>query len=106
MRGAGRWIQDAPRDGSWQSEPQTETLFGRFRGRFAGLLALVPVVLALELFDPAGGVDVFHLAGEKGMTSRANLDRDVLFRAAGDELVAAAASYGGFDVFRMNAGLH
>jgi len=33
----------------------------------AGLLAVGPVVLALELLDAARGVDVLHLAGEERM---------------------------------------
>src|ERR1700756_379259 len=70
------------------------------------LLALVPVVLALELLDAAGGVHVLHLAGEEGVAGRADFDGDVLLRAARGEAVAAAADDRRLDVFGMNAGLH
>src|SRR5262249_28302760 len=72
----------------------------------AALLALVPVVLALALLHPAGGVDELHLAGEERVAGRADLDRDVLARAAGDELVAAAARHGRLFVLGVNAFLH
>src|SRR5262249_30874624 len=70
------------------------------------LLALVPVVLALELLDAARGVDVLHLAGEERVTRGADFDGDVLARAARNELVAATAGDGRFLVFRVNAGFH
>ena len=73
---------------------------------FACLLALVPVVFALELLDAAGRIDVLHLAGEERMAGRADFDRDVLFGAARDEFIAAATGDGGLDVFGMDAGLH
>src|SRR5579872_3674822 len=76
-------------------------------GRLGTLfLALVPVVLALELLDPAGGVHVLHLAGEERVAGRADFDGDVLLRAARDELVAAAAGHGRLDVLGMNPGFH
>src|SRR5579884_1403072 len=83
----------------------TPPLLGRGLG-LAGLLAVGPVVLALELLDAARGVDVLHLAGEERVAGRANFHRDVLPGAARRELVAAAADHGGLDVFRMNAFLH
>src|ERR1043165_5563693 len=64
-------------------------------GGFA-FLALVPVVLLLELFDAARRVDELHLAGEEGVTDRADFGLDVLLRAAGRELVAATAANRGF----------
>src|SRR6266699_2450020 len=79
-------------------------LLGRFDD--LSLLALVPVVLALELLDAAGGVHVLHLARKERMACRANLDGDVLARAARIELVAAATGYRGLDVLRVNAFFH
>ena len=55
------------------------------------LLALVPVVLALELLNPDGGVHELHFAGEKGMASRANLD--VLFTTAIDSLFGIESKF-------------
>src|SRR5262249_25995229 len=71
-----------------------------------GLLALVPVVLALELLDAAGGVHELHLAGEERVADRADFDVDILACAAGHELVAATAGHGRFHVFRVNAFFH
>src|SRR5262249_39127787 len=74
-------------------------LGGLFLGRLAPcFLALVPVVLPLELLDPAGRVHVLHLAGKEGMASRADFDGDVFARAAGDELIATATGHGGFHI--------
>src|SRR5262249_22428423 len=73
---------------------------------FAGLLAVGPGVLALELLDAAGGIDVLHLAGEERMAGRADFDGDVLPGAARDEFVAATAGNGRFDVFGVNAAFH
>src|SRR5262249_53270791 len=73
---------------------------------FAGLLAVGPVVLALELLDAAGGIDVLHLAGEERVAGRADFDGDILLGAAGDELVATAAGYGALGVLGMNPGFH
>src|SRR5207245_2166394 len=84
-----------------------ENLFRRFGGSgFAGLLALVPVVLLLELLNAAGGINELHLAGEEGVAGRADFDGDVLLGAARLELVAAAAGDGRVFVFGVNAGLH
>src|SRR6516164_4621233 len=83
------------------------SLGGLGGGPFGGLLAaLGPVVLALELLAPAGGIDVLHLAGEEGMAGGADFHRDLLACAARGELVAAAADDGGLGVFGMNAGFH
>src|SRR5262249_10350064 len=81
-------------------------LLGRLRSRLLLLAAVGPVVLALELLDAAGRVHVLHLAGEERVTGRADLDRDVLLRAARLELVAAAAGDGGFFVLRVDAVFH
>src|SRR6516165_9561303 len=81
-------------------------LFGGLGLGGAGLLALVPVVLALELLDPAGGVDVLHLAREEGMASGTDFHGDILPGAARDELVAAAAGHRPLFVFRMNLVFH
>src|SRR5215471_12153722 len=75
-------------------------------GGLAGLLALVPVVLLLELLHAAGGVEELHLAGEERMTGRADVHRDVLAGAAGGELVAARARDGGLLVLGMDAVFH
>src|SRR5436309_14146381 len=88
-RGSGVAIAEAARRPAIvDRQSKIENLLRRRRG-VAGVLglALVPVVLALELLDPAGGVHELHLAGEEGVAGRADLDRDVLARAAGDELV-------------------
>src|SRR5262245_28889008 len=72
-----------------------------------GFLALpLPVVLLLELLDPAGGVEVLHLAREERMAGRADFDSDALARAARDELVAAATRHRGFDILGMDALFH
>src|SRR5439155_24027401 len=83
-------------------------LFGsRFFGGFGGLLlALIPVVFALELLDAAGGVHVFHLAREERMAGRADFDGDVVLGAARDELIAATAGQGGFFVLWVNTLFH
>src|SRR5947208_15799729 len=87
--------------------PDRPSLLGRFGGgRFARLLAIGPVVLALELLDAAGRVDELHLAGEERMTRRADFDGDLLARAARRELVAATADDGCLVIFRMNARFH
>src|SRR5262249_38104121 len=87
---------------------QIENLLRRRRGAVAGVLglALVPVVLLLELLDAAGGVHELHLAGEEGVAGRADFHRDVLARAAGGELVAAAAGHGRLFVLGVNALFH
>src|SRR3954453_7611284 len=43
--------------------------------------------LGLEFFNPAGRIDVFQLAGEEWMASRANIDLQLFLRAAGLERV-------------------
>ena len=70
------------------------------------LLALVPVVLALEFLDAAGGVHELHLAGEEWVARGTDFDGDVFLGAAGDELVAAAAGDGALFVFRVDVLLH
>jgi len=69
-------------------------------------LAFVPVVFFLELLDTAGGVDIFHLAGEKRMAYGADFNVDIFPCAARDKFVAATAGHRGFLVFWMNAGFH
>src|SRR5262249_48770858 len=78
----------------------------RLGGLGLGLLAVAPVVLLLEPLHPAGGVHELHLAGEERVTGRADLDGDVLARAAGGELVATAAGHSGLDVFGVDVGFH
>src|SRR5262249_48211243 len=75
-------------------------------GALAALLARRPVVLALELLDPARGIDVLHLAGEERMAGRADFDGDILPGAARGELVAAPAGDGGFFVLGVDAFFH
>jgi hypothetical protein len=77
---------------------------GRFG--FAGLLAIRPVVLALEFLDAARRIDELHLAGEERMARRANFGVDVLLGAARGELVATTAGDGGFFVFRVDVFFH
>src|SRR6516162_3067972 len=70
------------------------------------LATLGPLVFALELFDPARRVDVFHLASKEGMARRTDFHGDGLTRAPRREFVAATAGHGRFDVFGMDARLH
>jgi hypothetical protein len=89
-----------------------EELFGARGGLgsafldFFGLLALVPVVFALELLDPARRIDVLHFAGEERVARGANFRGDVFLRAARRELVAATAGDRRLFVFRMNVFFH
>src|SRR6516162_10374349 len=70
------------------------------------LLAVGPVVLALELLDATGRIDELHLAGEERMTRRADFDGDLLASAARLERIAAAAGDCRLDVFRMDTLFH
>src|SRR5438309_213280 len=111
MRAADTRLQIAVTMGepaSANQKSKIKTLFGGFGfgGFGALLLALVPVVLALELFNAPGSVDVLHLAGKERVASRADFDRDVFARAACDKLVAATANDGRLNVFGVNAGFH
>src|SRR5262249_24068198 len=93
-----RRLRETHEGGSWAARPRARPdrrcLFGGLGRLLLDLLAVAPVVPALELLDPAGGVHVLHLAGEERVAGRADLDGDVLSRAAGDELVAATAGHG------------
>ena len=86
--------------------PLALSLFHFLLGCFFRFLAIGPIVLLLELLNPASGIDKLHLAGEERMAGRANFDGDIFPRAARDELVAAAAGDGGFLVIGMNAFFH
>src|SRR5262249_3279616 len=89
------------------TQAKIKRLLGGFgRGSLAGLFSLVPVVFLLELFHTAGGVDELHFAREEGMADGADLDGDVLLRAARLKLVPAAAGHGGVFVFGMDVGFH
>jgi hypothetical protein len=68
---------------------------------------LAHAVLATELVDPAAGINDLLLTGVEGMTSRADLDGQVLAeRAASREFVAATARYVDFTVVGMDIGFH
>jgi len=90
--------------GNRQSKSKIANLLGSCGGTL--LLALVPVVFALELFNAASGVDVLHFAGKEGMAGGTDFDRNVFARAARHEFVATATGYGSFHVFGVNAGFH
>jgi len=62
--------------------------------------------LVLEFLDPARRVDVLELAGEERVASRANIDLQLLPRAAGGEAVAATARDGRGDVGGVYAFFH
>src|SRR5262249_5626889 len=64
------------------------------------------LVLSLKSFDPAGGVDQFLLACEKGMTFRADFEMNLRFRRARPESLTACASDDRIDVIRMYIGFH
>ena len=64
-------------------------------------------VLTAELVDPAAGVNNLLLTGVERMTSRANLDDEILTkRAASGEFVAAATGYLDVTVGGMDIGFH
>src|SRR5438270_5247759 len=69
-----------PKAGAMYDGPGLLGSFGlrSFGSDLARLLAVGPVVLALELLDAAGRVHELHLAGEEGVTRRADFDGDVL----------------------------
>src|SRR5688572_10995166 len=83
---------------------RTASLLRRFG--LAGLLAVGPVVLLLELLDAAGGVQELHLAGEERMARRADFDVDGLARAARGKLVATTAGDGCVGVDGMDGLFH
>src|SRR5579872_965676 len=80
-------------------------LLRRFGG-LARLLAVGPVVLALELLDAARRVHELHLAGEERVAGRADFDGNVLLRTARHEFIAATARDGRLNIFGVNAGFH
>src|SRR5581483_3573585 len=61
---------------------------------------------ALEPLDPSTGVHQLLPTGIERVTRRADLDMNLGFCGASRELVAACAAHMGFDVLRMNFGLH
>jgi hypothetical protein len=63
-------------------------------------------IAALELVHTSGGIDKFLLAGEKGMACRTNADFDVVAGRARAIRRTAGTNDNGFDVVRMNVGLH
>ena len=77
----------------------------RPRGRPRTLL-LLHAVLAPEALDAASRVDQLLLAGEEGMTRRADVDVQLLLGRAGLEGVPAGTDGHGLVVGRMNAFLH
>src|SRR5262245_2989470 len=88
----------------WGERRKSVQLLGRLG--LAGLLAVGPVVLFLELLDTSGRVHELHFAREERVTGRADFDVDCLARAARGEFVAATAGHGCLNVFRMNAVFH
>jgi len=69
-----------------------------------GLRSLL--VFSLKSFDPAGGVDQFLLAREKGMTFGADFKVDLRFRRARPESLTACAFDDRIDVIRMDVWFH
>src|SRR5450432_2364716 len=57
-------------------------------------------------FDPARGIDEFLLAGEKLMTRRTNVHRNLRQRAPRDKRVAASAVHIAGLIFWMNFSFH
>ena len=70
------------------------------------LLALVLGVLLVELVDLSGDVKHPVLAREERVAVRAYLDRDVLFRGAGRDYVAAGAGDLRLQIVRVYAFFH
>ncbi len=62
--------------------------------------------LLLELVDPPSRIDVFQLAGVKGMALAANVDLQLGTHATRLEGVSTAARDRRFLVFGMNIGFH
>ena len=62
--------------------------------------------LGLEFLDPSGRIDVFELAGKERMASRADIDLQLFFGAAGLEGIAATARDDSLNVVGMDAVLH
>ena len=60
----------------------------------------------LELVDSSSRVNVFQLAGVKGMTLIANIDLQFWSNAACLETVAATAGHGRFLIIWVNAVFH
>jgi hypothetical protein len=67
----------------------------------------VELVALFEALDPAGGIDHFFLAREKGMALAAQLDMQGLFGRTGGKDVAARTGYLGIGkIFRMDFFFH
>src|SRR3954469_18897203 len=80
---------------------------GRGRGAARGLLEAVgPAELLAEPLHAAGGVDELLLAGEERVAIAANVDRQLLLRAAGLKRVAACAVNGADLVLGVNLLFH
>src|SRR4051812_29590501 len=62
--------------------------------------------LVLELFNSAGRVDELQFARVEGVANAADIDLQLLPRAARGELIAATAGNLRLKVFRMNAVFH
>jgi hypothetical protein len=59
-----------------------------------------------EFLNPAGGIDQFLLAGEEGMTGRADLDPDLFFHGADLHFVAAGTFGLDLMIFWMDVAFH
>ena len=98
-----------------QAAPGKKELFflrgrgSRFHARRAGETRfghLAGAETLREFFDAPGGVDEFLLAGEKGMTGRANTKAEILFGGAGVIDRAAGADDLAFHIFGVDIGFH
>jgi len=70
------------------------------------LVAVGPVVLSLELFNPASTVNQLHVARVKRVARGADIDVQLVERAASRERVPATADDIDLFVLRMNALFH
>jgi hypothetical protein len=71
--------------------PAVQSQPGGAKNQSALFLAEMLGVLLVELLDPAGGIDQFLLAGEKGMAGGTDFHLDLLVNGAELNLVAAGA---------------
>jgi len=77
------------------------------RRRTTSLVASAETVLAAEFVYAAAGIDDFLLTRIKGVTCRANFDREILTeRRAGREFVAAATGHFDVTVIGVYIGFH
>jgi hypothetical protein len=80
---------------------------GSFRSTTPQLfLTLVPIVFLLEFLDASSAIYVFHLPGEKWMTTGANFNIQFCNRTPRVECTATTACHHSFHVIWMNSVFH